>query len=29
VKADSETQGALTTKIESVFVDPTDYSPIK
>jgi hypothetical protein len=29
VKADSETQGALTTKIESVFVDPTDYSPMK
>ena len=29
VKAASETQGALTTKIESVFVDPTDYSPMK
>jgi len=29
VKADSEAQGALTTKIESVFADPTDYSPMK
>ena len=29
VKAASETQGPLTTKIESVFVDPTDYSPMK
>jgi len=29
VKAASETQGALTTKIESVFADPTDYSPMK
>jgi hypothetical protein len=29
VKAASETQGALTTKMESVFVDPTDYSPMK
>jgi len=28
-KAASETQGALTTKIESLFVDPTDYSPTK
>lgn len=29
VKAASETQGALTTKIESVLADPTDYSPMK
>jgi hypothetical protein len=29
VKAASETQGPLTTKIEPVFVDPTDYSPMK
>jgi NIPSNAP len=29
VKAASESQGALTTKIESVFADPTDYSPMK
>ena len=29
VKAASEAQGALTTKIESVFADPTDYSPMK
>ena len=29
VKAASEAQGALTTKIESVFVDPTDYSPMQ
>jgi hypothetical protein len=29
VKATSEMQGALTTKIESVFADPTDYSPMK
>ncbi len=29
VKGASETQGALTTKIESVFADPTDYSPMK
>jgi hypothetical protein len=29
VKADSEAQGALTTKIESVFADPADYSPMK
>ena len=28
-KADSEKEGALTTKVESVFVDPTDFSPIK
>ena len=29
VKAASETEGPLTTKIESVFADPTDYSPMK
>lgn len=29
VKASSEAQGALTTKIESVFADPADYSPMK
>jgi hypothetical protein len=29
VKAASETEGALTAKIESVFVNPTDYSPMK
>ena len=29
VKAASEAQGPLTTKIESVFADPTDYSPMK
>ena len=29
VKAASEAQGALTTKMESVFADPTDYSPMK
>ncbi len=28
-KADSEAQGPITTKVESVFVDPTDFSPIK
>jgi hypothetical protein len=28
-KADSENGGPLTTKVESVFVDPTDYSPLK
>ncbi len=28
-KADSETDGALVTKVESVFMNPTDYSPIK
>jgi hypothetical protein len=28
-KADSEKDGRLTTKTESVFVDPTDYSPLK
>ena len=29
VRAESEAQGRLTTKVESVFVDPTDYSPMK
>ena len=29
VRTESERQGALTTKIESVFVDSTDYSPLK
>ena len=29
VKAASEAQGPLTTKMESVFADPTDYSPMK
>lgn len=29
VKADSERGGALTTKIESVFLSGTDYSPLK
>ena len=29
VKADSEVGGALTTKIESVFLAGTDYSPLK
>src|SRR5262245_52210035 len=29
VKADSEKDGALTTKIESVFLAGTDYSPMK
>lgn len=28
-KADSEKGGSLTTKVESVFLDPTDYSPVK
>jgi len=28
-KADSEAQGPLTTKVESVFADATDFSPIK
>jgi len=28
-KADSEANGNLTTKVESVFVDPTDFSAIK
>jgi hypothetical protein len=29
VKADSEADGKLVTKIESVFANPTDYSPLK
>jgi hypothetical protein len=29
VKRASEAEGPLTTKIESVFADPTDYSPLK
>ncbi len=29
VKANSEADGALTTKIESVFLAGTDYSPLK
>jgi hypothetical protein len=29
VKADSEKNGPLTTKVESVYMKPTDYSPIK
>lgn len=29
VKADSEKDGPLTTKVESVFLSPTDYSPMK
>ena len=28
-KADSEKDGALTTKVESVFADPTDFSALK
>ena len=28
-KADSEKDGPLTTKVESVFVDPTDFSALK
>jgi hypothetical protein len=28
-KAESEAQGPLTTKVESVFADATDFSPIK
>src|SRR3954468_3584701 len=28
-KAESEKDGPLTTKVESVFADPTDFSPIK
>ena len=28
-KAESEKNGALTTKVESVFADPTDFSPMK
>src|SRR5580698_1851307 len=29
VQKESEANGKLTTKIESVFVEPTDYSPMK
>ena len=29
VKADSEKDGSLTTKVESLFMSPTDYSPMK
>jgi len=29
VKAESEKDGSLTTKVESVFMSPTDYSPMK
>ncbi len=29
VKAESEKDGALTTKVESIYMKPTDYSPIK
>jgi NIPSNAP len=29
VKADSEADGKLVTKVESVFANPTDYSPLK
>jgi hypothetical protein len=29
VKAASESNGPLTTRVESVFADPTDFSPIK
>jgi hypothetical protein len=29
VKADSEKNGPLTTKIDSVFMTPTDYSPLR
>jgi NIPSNAP protein len=28
-RAESETQGRLTSKVESVFADPTSYSPMK
>ncbi len=28
-KADSETDGTLVDKVESVFLNPTDYSPLK
>jgi hypothetical protein len=28
-KADSEKEGVLVAKVESVFLDPTEYSPIK
>jgi hypothetical protein len=29
VRTESEANGRLTTKVESVFADPTDYSPMK
>jgi hypothetical protein len=29
VKAESEADGKIVTKVESVFVNPTDYSPLK
>jgi hypothetical protein len=29
VKGESEKDGPLTTKVESVFMSPTDYSPMK
>ena len=29
VQKESEVNGKLTTKVESVFMDPTDYSPMK
>ncbi|HEY4233639.1 MAG TPA: NIPSNAP family protein [Lacipirellulaceae bacterium] len=29
VKAESEADGKLVTKVESVYVNPTDYSPLK
>jgi hypothetical protein len=29
VSADSQVNGRIVTKVESVFVDPTDFSPIK
>ena len=29
VRTESEVNGSLTTKIESVFADPADYSPLK
>ena len=29
VQKESEVNGKLTTKVESVFLDPTDYSPMK
>ena len=29
VASESQMNGPLTTKIESVFLDPTDYSPMK
>lgn len=28
-KADSEADGVLTERVESVFLDPTDYSPLR